>query len=84
MAEAAAGGKSGKVVIQNIGLLLSGDLDRPILDADTIVVNDGLIVAVGRYKDCDTEHAQTVIDARQTCVAPGLIDSHVHLSLIHI
>jgi enamidase (EC 3.5.2.18) len=29
MAEAAAGGKSGKVVIQNIGLLLSGDLDRP-------------------------------------------------------
>ena len=36
MAEAAAGGKSGKVVIQNIGLLLSGDLDRPILDADTI------------------------------------------------
>ena len=46
MAEAAAGGKSGKVVIQNIGLLLSGDLDRPILDADTIVVNDGLIVAV--------------------------------------
>lgn len=78
MAEAATGGKSGKVVIQNIGLLLSGDLDRPILDADTIVVNDGLIVAVGRYKDCDTDHAQTVIDARQTCVAPGLIDSHVH------
>ena len=48
------------------------------LDADTIVVNDGLIVAVGRYKDCDTDHANTVIDARQTCVAPGLIDSHVH------
>jgi len=78
MAEAAAGGKSGKVVIRNIGLLLSGDLDRPILDADTIVVHDGLITAVGRAKDCDTEHAQTVIDARQTCVAPGLIDSHVH------
>lgn len=78
MAEAAAGGKSGKVVIRNIGLLLSGDLDRPILDADTIVVHDGLITAVGRAKDCDTEHAQTVIDARQTCAAPGLIDSHVH------
>ena len=75
MAEAAAGSKSGKVVIKNIGLLLSGDLDRPILDADTIVVMDGLIVAVGREKDCDTDHAQTVIDARQTCVAPGLIDS---------
>lgn len=78
MAEAVAGEKSGKVVIKNIGLLLSGDLDHPILDADTVVVHDGLITAVGRYKDCDTEGAKTVIDARQTCLAPGLIDSHVH------
>ncbi|MES2686218.1 MAG: amidohydrolase family protein [Pseudomonadota bacterium] len=78
MAEAAASGKSGKVVITNIGLLLSGDIDNPILDADTIVVNDGLIVGVGKAKDCDMAHAQTTIDAHQTCVAPGLIDSHVH------
>ncbi|HSW06452.1 amidohydrolase family protein [Aquabacterium sp.] len=78
MAEAASAGASGKVVIRNIGLLLSGDIDQPILEADTIVVNDGVIVAVGREKDLDTAHAKTVIDARQTCVAPGLIDSHVH------
>jgi enamidase len=78
MAETAAGAQSGKVVIQNIGLLLSGDIDRPILDADTIVVFDGLITAVGKYKDCDTAEARVVIDAKQTCVAPGLIDSHVH------
>ena len=25
-----------KLVIRNIGLLLSGDIDRPILDADTV------------------------------------------------
>ncbi|MBL0148885.1 MAG: amidohydrolase family protein [Ideonella sp.] len=78
MAEAATGGKSGKVVIRNIGLLLSGDIGRPILDADTIVLVDGIITAVGPEKDCDTAHAATVIDARATCVAPGLIDSHVH------
>jgi enamidase len=78
MAEPVAGAKSGKVVIKNIGLLLSGDLDRPILDANTLVVNDGLITAVGKADDCDIEGAQTLIDARQTCVAPGLIDSHVH------
>jgi enamidase len=78
MADAANSGASGKVVIKNIGLLLSGDLDRPILDADTIVVNDGLITAVGRAADCDTGEAKVTIDARQTCVAPGLIDSHVH------
>ena len=78
MAEAAAVDKSGKVVIRNIGLLLSGDIDRPILEADTIVVVDGLITAVGREKDCDTAQARTTVDCRQTCVAPGLIDSHVH------
>lgn len=78
MAEAAAAGASGKVIIRNVGLMLSGDIDRPILDADTIVVNDGLIVAVGREKDLDTAHPKTVVDARGTCVCPGLIDSHVH------
>ena len=78
MAEAAAGAKSGKVVIRNIGLLLSGDIDQPILDADTIVVVDGLITGVGKFKDFDLEGAKTVIDARGVCVAPGLIDSHVH------
>ncbi len=78
MATAAPTEKSGKVVIRNIGLLLSGDIDRPILDADTLVIKDGLIVAVGKEADCDTAQAQTVIDARRTCVAPGLIDSHVH------
>ena len=78
MADATAGGKSGKVVIKNIGLLLSGDIDRPILEADTLVIEDGLITAVGRQADCDLEGAATVIDARQTCVCPGLIDSHVH------
>ena len=78
MADVASSEKSGKVVIQNIGLLLSGDIDQPILDADTIVVQDGLIVAVGKEADCDTSHARQTIDARRTCVAPGLIDSHVH------
>src|SRR6266705_4363600 len=79
MAEAAAGaGKSGKVVIRNIGLMLYGDIDNPMLAADTIVVTDGLITAVGQEKDCDTAQPTTLIDARGTCVAPGLIDSHVH------
>ena len=78
MADAASAGKSGKVVIRNIGLLLSGDIDKPIFDADTIVVHDGVISFVGKEGDADTDHAETLIDARQTCVAPGLIDSHVH------
>ncbi|MCC6867707.1 MAG: amidohydrolase family protein [Burkholderiales bacterium] len=78
MAEAAAGGTSGRVVIRNVGVMLSGDLDRPLLDADTVVVRDGRIAAVGREKDCDTAPADLVVDARGTALAPGLIDSHVH------
>ena len=78
MADAVAGEQSGKVVIRNVGLMLSGDIDRPILDADTCGRVDGLIVAVGREKDCDIAEAKTTIDARGTCLCPGLIDSHVH------
>ena len=78
MAEAAATATSGKVVIRNIGLLLSGDIDHPILEADTIVCEQGRIVAVGKEAYCNTEQPDLLIDARRTCVAPGLIDSHVH------
>jgi len=78
MATAAIAEQSGKVVISNIGLMLSGDLQHPIHEADTIVVNDGKIIAVGKQKDCDTEDADTWIDCRGTVVSPGLIDSHVH------
>jgi len=67
-----------KTVIQNIGLLLSGDLAKPILDADTIVAVDGRIAEFGKAKDVNTEGATTVVDAHGTTVAPGLIDSHVH------
>ena len=68
----------GKLVVRSIGLLLSGDLDRPILEADTVVAVDGLITQVGKEKDCDTARPDTLIDAKGVCLAPGLIDSHVH------
>ncbi len=68
----------GKLVIKNIGLLLSGDIANPILDADTIIAIDGKIAAIGKEKDCDTTAATTLIDAKGTTLAPGLIDSHVH------
>jgi len=72
-----AAGKS-RLVIRNIGLLLTGDLENPILDADTVVADGGKITTVGKEKDVDTEGATTVVDAKGTALAPGLIDSHVH------
>lgn len=68
----------GKLVIRNIGMVLSGAMENPILDADTIVVVDGKIAAIGRAKDVDADQADQVVDANQAVVAPGLIDSHVH------
>jgi enamidase len=67
-----------KLVIRNIGLILSGDLERPILDGDTVVAKDGRITAVGKAKDMDLAGTTTLIDASGTTLAPGLIDSHVH------
>ncbi len=75
--EAAAGGPS-KLVVKNIGLILSGDLGRPILDADSVVAVDGRINAIGRATDLDFSAATTTIDANGTTLVPGLIDSHVH------
>jgi enamidase len=69
---------SEKLVIRNIGLLLSGDLEKPILDADTIVAVDGRIAEVGKAAEVDTAGAAKTVDAKGTTVAPGLIDSHVH------
>src|SRR5216683_7397085 len=67
-----------RLVIRNIGLLLSGDLQKPILDADTVIAVDGKITAVGKENDVDAEGATLIIDAKGTTLAPGLIDSHVH------
>jgi enamidase len=67
-----------RLLIRNIGLLLSGDLEQPILGADTVVAVDGKIAAVGKEKDIDSEGATLIIDAKGTTLAPGLIDSHVH------
>ena len=76
--DAASPAAPATLLIRNIGLLLSGDLVRPILDADTIRVENGRIAAIGRAADIDAAGATILIDAHGTALAPGLIDSHVH------
>jgi enamidase len=58
--------------------MLSGDIQRPILDADAVVAVGGRIAAVGRLADLETEGATLLVDAHGTTLGPGLIDSHVH------
>ena len=67
-----------KLVIRNVGLLLTGKLEAPIADGDCVIAVDGKIAAYGYEKDLDTDGAETVIDANGVTLSPGLIDSHVH------
>ena len=67
-----------KLMIKNIGTLVSGDLSRPLLEADAILVEGGMIQAVGREKDLDPKGVDQVMDVGGMTVTPGLIDSHCH------
>lgn len=62
----------GRILIRNIGLLLSGDLNKPILDSDCVLIEDGVIAGF-TADDADSE-----IDAQGCAIMPGLIDSHTH------
>lgn len=67
-----------KLVIRNIGLMLSGKMEAPIYEADCIIAYAGKIAEWGREADMNLEGADTVIDANGVTLAPGLIDSHIH------
>lgn len=67
-----------KLVIRNIGLMLSGKMEDPVYDADCLIALDGRISEWGREKDLDTTAPDYEIDAQGVTLAPGLIDSHVH------
>ena len=64
-------------LIQNVGLMLSGEIDQPVLDADSLVIEDGRIAGVGRSLPAPS--GSGVIVAAGGALCPGLIDSHCHL-----
>lgn len=69
---------SQKLVVTNIAQILSGKLEEPLIDGNCLIVENGLITAVGYEKDLDTSAATTTVNANDTWLSPGLIDSHVH------
>lgn len=70
-----------KVAIVNVGKLVSGDIERPLLDADAILIENGKIARVGKEREVITERCDVVIDVKGMVVAPGLIDSHAHVAI---
>jgi enamidase len=71
-----------QLLIRNIGKIISGDIENPILDGDSILIREGKITDIGFETDLGVKNKnQQVVDAGGCQVWPGLIDSHVHVAL---
>ena len=66
------------ILIKNIGTLVTGKLEEPLRQADSIYIEDGLICAMGNGLN---QAADQTIDANGITAIPGLIDSHSHPSI---
>lgn len=66
------------VLLKNIGILVSGRLEEPVLDADAVLIKEGIIHRVGKIGEMNGDEAATVIDCVGTTVIPGMIDTHCH------
>ncbi|MCJ8056722.1 amidohydrolase family protein [Shinella curvata] len=70
--------KADRLLIRNLGAVLTGELAAPLADADTILIENGKIAAVGREADIGAAGIKRVIDAKGSSIMPGMIDNHSH------
>jgi imidazolonepropionase-like amidohydrolase len=62
-------------------LLRAGNVITPAGTADSVLTDDGLIQAVGAFADMSPQaDGATVIDLPGLDLAPGFIDTHVHIT----
>jgi imidazolonepropionase len=64
-------------VVDNIGLLVTHDGERPERANAALVIENGVVAWVGDTSDAPA--ADTRVDAGGRCVIPGFVDSHSHL-----
>jgi len=62
----------------NIGKIISGNIKSPIIEADAILIENGLIKELGSSSELRKKKVDHVVDVNGMTVAPGLIDSHCH------
>jgi len=66
------------ILIKNIGTLVTGKLESPLRQANSIFIRDGIVQAIGNDI---SQAADQTIDANGITAIPGLIDSHSHPSI---
>ena len=69
-----------RTAIVNLGPIVSGELDAPFAEGDTIVMDGGTIESIGHAVGGALDDCDVIIDAGGATAAPGLIDSHVHIT----
>lgn len=62
------------LLVEDIGLLVSGDASSPPLRDTTLLIEDGCVAGIG-VDHLDPDH---VLSAGGLTVMPGLVDGHVH------
>lgn len=67
-----------KIYLKNLGTIVSGNVNNPVLDAEVIYAEDGVIQYVGPAKADLEAAANTVVDAKGLDIAPALVDAHAH------
>lgn len=63
------------MLIKNIGTLFTGDIDNPIYEKCSVLVENGKI---SRILFEDVKYDGLIVDAKGMSVCPGFIDSHTH------
>ena len=75
----------------NVDIVVAGcdivtlDEQNTVLRDGAIAIDGGRIVWIGAAPDASARYrGNSTIDGRNRIAIPGLIDAHLHLSLIHI
>lgn len=66
-----------RTLFSNIGTLVSGTVEAPVIEADSLLVVDDRIAEIGT--SVGASEVDRVIDVAGATLAPGLIDSHCHV-----
>ncbi len=67
--------------VTNIGCLVSGDINEPLIEANTLVIKGKYIEDIGDEEILSKYDLDIKLDAGGMTVIPGLIDSHTHVVL---
>jgi enamidase len=69
-----------RVAITQIGGIFTGKLAEPWREAEGLLLEEGRIAVIGPLDAATLEACDVVVEAAGAIAAPGLIDSHVHIT----